>query len=487
MIRVDNELWTPSPIDEERLPTLQWLALLDIVRTGANRHGLAPDDLSDDAARAYLAAARPDRMPVEVADAAERLLVEAFGRSPCGDAKAEMEAFVKRLEEAADMHGMPTDLQAAHAAATLRQARSIREAERREVEALRAVKADPTPETREAYREAMTRTDAAKREVPAARRSLDDMVEAVLARASLTQGKDAVGLRTPRFPHLSTALFGWRGLCFIAAAPGIGKTTLAVAAGIDAVEADPTACFVFVSFEMPTPTLVERVLCDMAGIPQRTLRIGSSKGSSERGPHGVVLERGQHDSLEEARQRLRAMSARVALVGKDDVGMLRSRAADGRDCMSKVEALALDLKRRSACSRSFVVVDHLAVVPVERPDGQPFANDTERTRFILSGLTTLRDRLDGDANPVVVIAQARKGDWDNAGLASVMGTADTAYSADAVVVMQREEEKDDAPAASNARQALVAKIVKGRDMMWHSTVRMSFDPMSSSIAEEGLA
>lgn len=483
MIRVDNELWTPSPIAEDRIPHLECVAMLDIVRTSANRYGLAPDDLTDNAARALLASTRPDRTQAENLAAAERLLVDVFETAPFGEAKEALDAFTKRLEEAVERDGMPTDAQVAYAVSTLRHAKRIRECERREVEALRACERDPTPETRAAYAAALAATDAAHREVPAARRSLSDTLDAVLERARAGQGKAAVGLTTPRFPNLSDALFGWRGLCIVGAAPGLGKTTLAVAAGIDAVEENPTACLVFVSFEMPTETLVERILCDMAGVPQRALRTGPPVfGASMR--DGLTLTETQHDGLEDAKRRILNLSPRVALVGKNDIGVMSSASADGRDCMSKVEALVVDLKRRSGCSRSFVVIDYLAIVPVERREKEPFANDTDRMRFILSGLTTLRDNLDGDANPVVVVAQARKADFDEPTLASIMGTADTAYSADAIVVMKREEvAQGEKPPGPTEPQPLLAKVVKGRDMMQMRTLRMSFDPMSSSISE----
>jgi len=126
------------------------------------------------------------------------------------------------------------------------------------------------------------------------------------------------------------------------------------------------------------------------------------------------------------------------------------------------------------------------VIPVERGDGEPFANDTDRTRYILSGLTTLRDRLDGERNPVVVVAQSRKADYEEPSLASIMGTADTAYSADAAIVMHRPKPADGERAEPDwtAPQPLVARIAKGRDMMRYGDVRMTFDPRTSALTED---
>jgi hypothetical protein len=226
----------------------------------------------------------------------------------------------------------------------------------------------------------------------------------------------------------------------------------------------------------------------MSGIPQRMLHVGL-EGPDAVERSGLRLRDKQHNDIGEAMTRLSCLSDRVSLIGKDDIGTLRGQSSDGRDSMSVVLQAVEEAKRRSGKSRSFVVLDHLGVIPVERGDGESFANDTDRTRYILSGLTTLRDRLDGERNPVVVVAQARKSDWRGKGvdLASIMGTADTAYSADAAIVMYRpaDENGDQAEPDWTAPQPLVAKVAKGRDMMRYGEVRMTFDPRTSALKEDG--
>lgn len=478
MMNQRNPLAEPWPIDASRLPIMERVVMLDIVRSSAHRHGVIPDDLETPAAKALLAVVRPDLDDERLVGAAVRVMVDIFGtdEQTAGD---DVKKYLAELEGQADR---PDRIPPERAASMLRQARTIREAERAEDDAFQAAHESPTRENRTALRDAMEATDQAKREVPSARRSLDDMVGEVAASWRETQGHSALGLVTPRFPNLSDMLFGWRGLVVVAAMPGIGKTTLTLAAGIDAVEqAENDACFAFVSFEMPTKTLVSRVLADMSGIPQRTLHVGAVAGNPvDRG--GLRLQDKQHSNIREAMTRLSCLSDRVALIGKDDIGPMRGRSADGRDCMAGVERAVSELQRRSGRSRSFVVLDHLGVIPVDR--GDPFANDTDRTRYILSGLTTLRDRLDGERNPVVVVAQARKADWeDGAGLASIMGTADTAYSADAAIVMQRLKPTDKELSDPTADQPLFARIAKGRDMMRYGDIRMSFDPKTSALKE----
>lgn len=505
----ENPLSLPSPVDESRLPALRDAVMLDIVDRWENRHGVTPDDLALPADKVLLSMIGPKWAKVPVGSVRRRLrdLSAAFldaavlslreNFNVASDAEA-----VEQIEERwldlsiswdtayGDHHHKVRLDDPALAAAVVKQARRIRECERAELDALNEVVnagAFRTAEMRERYMSALAATNEAKRGIPMARRSLSDIIDECASGWQSTQGQPSLGLRTPRFDKVSDMLFGWRGLVVVAAMPGVGKTTLALAAGIDAGE-NNDACFVFVSFEMPTKTLVGRVLSDMSGIPQRTLYVGADAGNAvERG--GLRLRDDQHRDIGVAMTRLSCLSDRVSLIGKDDIGTLRGQSSDGRDCMSAVLQAVEEAKRRSGKSRSFVVLDHLGVIPAERGDGEPFANDTDRTRYILSGLTTLRDRLDGERNPVVVVAQARKSDWKGGvvDLASIMGTADTAYSADAAIVMYRPKEDGDGEQAEpdwTAPQPLVAKIAKGRDMMRYGEVRMTFDPRTSALSED---
>jgi hypothetical protein len=483
----ENPLRLQSPVDESRLPALRDAVMLDILDRWENRHGVIPDDMPSPVDKVLLSMVGPRRTKIPVGglrrtlgelspaflDDAVLSLRENFNVASDADAVEQIESRWFDLSASwhlayGDEHHKIRLDDPAMAAAVLKQARRIRECEQAELDALNdamSAGAFVTPEMRERYRSALAATDEAKRGLPMARRSLSDIIDDCTKRWQSTQGQASLGLHTPRFPLISDMLFGWRGLIFVAAMPGIGKTTLALAAGIDAVE-NNDACFVFVSFEMPTGTLVNRVLSDMSG--------------------GLRLRDKQHNDIGEAMTRLSCLSDRVSLIGKDDIGTLRGQSSDGRDGMSVVLQAVEEAKRRSGKSRSFVVLDHLGVIPVERGDGEPFANDTDRTRYILSGLTTLRDRLDGERNPVVVVAQSRKADYEEPSLASIMGTADTAYSADAAIVMHRPKPADGERAEPDwtAPQPLVARIAKGRDMMRYGDVRMTFDPRTSALTED---
>jgi replicative DNA helicase len=298
---------------------------------------------------------------------------------------------------------------------------------------------------------------------------MDALLRASIQRMDAGQGKGPTGIPTPIYRKLSDALFGWRGLIVIAAAPGVGKTTLALTAALDAVQHSQDACMLFVSFEMGTNVLCDRMISQMSGISQRVLRSGP-------------MDEKKIEERDEARKRLSSLGHRVTIVGRDDVGKL---TGDASSCLSNIAQIVEQMKAQSGATRSFVVIDHLGVVPVELPEKRPWPNDTERVRHVMSGLVSLRDRL-GDDNPVVLIAQARKNDWSSAELASVMGTADTAYTADAVIVISRSNDEEDNQEVANNRtkQKLLASIVKGRDMMRYAEIFMTFDITTSTLVED---
>ena len=443
----------PKSIDDTRLLIFEMMVMADALRKWSNPHGLSPADMPTDEAKAILAVIRPNEplLDDELFKRANEVAYDlGYNTTP-----ASMAQYVSDRRLGLQVNGAESDAVIATCAANLRQVAHIRNAEEVEAQKLREVTANPTPKTREAYADAIRATDAAHNEAPSRRRSLADIMDVVEQRQLDSQGKGAVGIHTPLFEELSSALCGWRGLILLAAMPGIGKTSLATAAAIDAVEANKDTCAVFVSFEMPTETLVERTLSHMSEIGQRALRLGD-RGYDDL--FGKVSERERQATPEEklyaqndgkrllsiedklylldAKKRLRKLDGRLVFVGKSDIGTIVGGHSDMRGCLAKIERLVVETKQRSGASRSFVVLDHFGAIPVDSPDGRPWPNDTERARYLLGGLITLRDRL-GEDNPIVVVAQSRKNDYDKPGIASVIGTADSGYAADAVIVFRR--------------------------------------------------
>ena len=276
MIDPENPLKLPKSVDDSRAALDERTVLADTLHHWRNRYGVDPSDMPSVEGSAILAAVTW-REALHDDDIVERALSFAADLgSEARDKVVGMLAFVSDAPERAR-----TDTLVAASAARLKRASAIRAAERREAEALKAVEAEPTPKTRRAYREAMEAVDEAHLATPARRRSLSDMVGSSLDRMRAGQGKTCVGILTPLYPKLSNALFGWRGLVVVAAAPGLGKTTLALSAALDAVEANPDTCMLFASFEMPTATLVHPA--SMAAPPARSLASARRRGAATLG------------------------------------------------------------------------------------------------------------------------------------------------------------------------------------------------------------
>ena len=464
MMNPKNPIQALSNVDTSRSALDEAAILADAYKHWRNRFDVDPNALPSKEGCALLTALTKGASvhDGELISKATDIAVEIGLPAPQAE-KAVTDLLAFALEQ------NPTDALASAAAKRTKQIAAIRQAEQREQDAYQAVFKEPTETTRRRYAEAMLATIEANRMLPIGRRSMDSLLRASIQRMDAGQGKGVTGIPTPIYGKLSDALFGWRGLIVIAAAPGVGKTTLALTAALDAVQSSKDACMLFVSFEMGTNVLCDRMISQMSGVSQRVLRSGP-------------MDEKKIEERDEARKRLFNLGHRVTIVGREDVGKL---TGDASSCLSNIAQIVEQMKAQSGATRSFVVIDHLGVVPVELPEKRPWPNDTERVRHVMSGLVGLRDRL-GDDNPVVLIAQARKNDWSSAELASVMGTADTAYTADAVIVISRSNDEEDNQETANNRtkQKLLASIVKGRDMMRYAEISMTFDITTSTLVED---
>lgn len=463
-------------VDDSRLYFDETTVMVDAMRRFSNPHALRPSEMASPEGGAFIAALSVCG-PLDEAALLERAEIEAQ-RLNLNTDRARLLDFLQDVKAAHQADGTRDDAAVATCAARLRMVEQIRKAEEREQRARMEADADATIATRQAYIDAMLATNAAHAEAPSRQRTLRDILAANRQRRIDSQGKTAIGIETSVFPQLSNAFCGWRGLTILAAMPGIGKTTLATAAAFNAVEGNADVCMVFVSFEMPTDTLVDRTTSQMAGIGQRVLRLGDSRTAQR--TEGMLLGAAQLAALHCAESRLLKLGERVTLLGKTDIGSIR--ATDARGCMAKVERAVVEAKERSGASRSFVVLDHFGAIPVEPTHGEQWANDTERARVLLSGLITLRDRL-GEDNPIVVVAQSRKADYAKPALESIIGTADSGYAADAVVVFR--PAKDETERKPSDPIDIVARIDKGRDMMLRRDIALRLDPTTSRIEEVG--
>jgi hypothetical protein len=307
--------------------------------------------------------------------------------------------------------------------------------------------------------------------------SLLDDLEGFEKSLAETHGVEFIGLPCGCFPRLDAMLDGWQGLGVLAAEPGLGKTTLLLQAGLGIVTANEDAAFVFLSLEMGRGAMLRRLVCQATRIPYRTLRKGDPNEGEGEG--GLRLSDRDRDRLRVGLKNLRDLAPRIAIVDSEDMGRGLGVEEFGDRLVQRVEAF----KARAGCGRAFVLVDHLGRLP---SGSQSNLSSLERDDARISTLLAAQRRLGSD--PVVVVSQVRKSDYERPGLASAKGSAEVSYSPDFMLAAWKTDADDGGAAAYGVgmptETRFEVEIVKGRDGMIRGRVPMRFIVDEHRIEEE---
>lgn len=257
------------------------------------------------------------------------------------------------------------------------------------------------------------------------------------------RGLRYIGLAQETLPSLDTYTLGLRGLILLAAAPNTGKTALGLQLGVDVVEKNKDACFLFLSLEMSRLEMLTRLKCRLAHMDWETITQGSFKFRGKSG--GVHFTEEDKANLLEAEEKLKDLGRRVLIL-------------DERNCPEPTVEKVLEhlraLKARSGASRAFVLVDYLQVWPI--PSHVKVSSDIEADKWRIGAMKSLRASLEGDA--VMVISEARKpsgqasGQWGGE-LADVMGSARGTYTPDIVFLFRPYSDAELAAATGVAKKA----------------------------------
>ena len=318
--------------------------------------------------------------------------------------------------------------------------------------------------------------------------SVSGELQAHAERLERWRGQDFIGLPQKTLPALDTATLGLRGLMLLAAPPNVGKTALAVQFGLDVVENNPEACFLFLSLEMSRWDILSRMKCRLAGVDWKTLVFGSKTGRG-RGQDAFYTSE-EMNSLQQAEEKLKEIGKRVRILDERNFPV---------PTVEKVLAQLEDLKARTGTTRAFLLVDYLQVWPVPPSEAQRIRSDLDADKWRIGAMKTLRDASDGDA--VMVISEARKpsgadrGTWGG-DLSDVMGSARGTYTPDMVFLFQPFDDKalknalkkalklpdDDEKEFESQRKLLGERgisynkltIAKGRDGVLRDTLDLTF-------------
>lgn len=314
--------------------------------------------------------------------------------------------------------------------------------------------------------------------------ALAEELDAHEARIAHWRGKDYIGLPQKSLPTLDRKTLGLRGLMLLAAAPNVGKTTIAVQMGLDVVLHNEDAAFLFLSLEMSRWDMLTRLKSRLAEMTWRDLMFGS---------HGGSFTADEWARIEWANATLRELGPRICIL--DDKNF-------PEPTLDKVFAQIDALKARTGASRVFTLVDYLQVWPVPPAVAKSIRTDLDADKWRIGQMKELRD-YNGD--PVMVISEAKKPTGDSKGwggaMSDVMGSARGTYTPDMVFLLRelaasdltkRDGLKDDEEAnkiiTENAKRGFVEQrlsIVKGRDGVERGEIDLEHDFVRSSYVERG--
>ena len=323
-------------------------------------------------------------------------------------------------------------------------------------------------------------------------RNLADELPDVLARLEKTRGRDFMGLPTKTLPKLDSMTLGLRGLMLLAAAPNCGKTVLGIQFGLDIVENNPDAAFLFVSLEMSRHEIYQRFFTRLSGVDWRTLVLGDRNG-------GIVSAFGytqeQYNSIMRATKKMGELGERIRVLDENNFPT---------PSVEKIIAQVELLKAETGCSRVFVMVDYLQVYPVPSEASKSIKSDIDTDQWRIGQMKQLALAI-GKQDPVLVISEARKPNakeegWAGA-MSDVMGSARGVYTPDIVMLLNPVSDTElgtlmnaDKPQERGAelkergvkrgKVPTRLRIVKGRDGVERGDIELLFNFRKSDFYEK---
>jgi DNA primase len=324
-------------------------------------------------------------------------------------------------------------------------------------------------------------------------RSVADELNEHEERLAQWRGREFIGIPQRTLPTLDKLTLGFRGLILLGAAPGTGKTNLAIQFGLDAVVHNKDVAFLFVSLEMSRWDMLTRFRSRLAGLDWHTIVFGSGFGAN-----APTFTKEEFEHLEQAHSMLLDIGGRIRILDNKNFPV---------PTLKNVLDQVQDLKASSGASRVFIVVDYLQVWPVPERLMKMLRTDLEADKWRIGQMKELRDG-GGSANTVLVISEARKPPNDaqawGGDMASVMGAARGTYTPDMVLLLNPPSDEELGNPGANKGDAIEAgkkvrerdveagfarqrlSIVKGRDGVQRGRVDLRFHFRQSRFEEEGL-
>lgn len=238
------------------------------------------------------------------------------------------------------------------------------------------------------------------------------------------RGKDLIGLRTSKISEFNEKLLGLRELILLAAAPNVGKTALTIQLGIDVLENEEEACLVYVSLEMSSLTIFNRITFHLADMDFNTFVQGSQKIQDVE--EEVFFTKEEFGKIERAEKKIKSFGERLQIIDLEMCPFI-----DSKMIINYVELL----KEKTKCKKAIVIIDYLQVWPTSQ--GVRNTNENEADKWRIGEIKKIRDGIQND--PVIVISEARKPSGNNdqwgGDLSDIMGSARQSYTPDIVMLL----------------------------------------------------
>lgn len=316
----------------------------------------------------------------------------------------------------------------------------------------------------------------------------------------LRRGRQLLGMRTG-LQQLDDHLCGIHDFLLLSAAPGVGKSVMALqmAVGVcrHSVENNNCGCALYLSMDMASTDMIDRLHCYLGGFDWKTWRLGSQDLRNQ--ASGPRLTAAHAARAEDARQKIAnwQLDTRLAIMGRDQI---RSITAE------QIAAMARGLKQQTGAEHCLVIIDYLQLLPV--PDKVVRQGDLEADKYRVEiaqrVLDASKDQFDRPQDTVLAISEARKPSTSSARshtwgtkIEDLLGSARLGYSADGVLLMRpmSEDELADRYAclggeaeireqlAQEGVSPLMITLAKGRDGMTRGSWPAEFHFQQSSISE----
>lgn len=249
-------------------------------------------------------------------------------------------------------------------------------------------------------------------EKPLAYKNLSALRTDMFEHIAKSYDRGIIGLAIKSITEVNTEMYGLRGLLCLTAAPGCGKTALAVQWMLEAMETDDDVCGVFVSLEIEPRVIFERLYKLAADMRFKDLRF-------------------RNDAVDftmnkmKANESLSKLEHRLAILGERECSDIT---------IEQLIQFGNDLKSSTGCSKIFFVIDYLQLWPTHELKNKK-VSDLEHDKWVMDKLKKIRDAFPEE--PVLVISESRKplksGDSWAQSAADISGSGRFGYGFDGVL------------------------------------------------------